>query len=219
MTYGQLARLFQPFERLDAPLHGIEGNGLGLVVSKALLEAMDGTIDVASSPGSGSVFSIRLLAAEAVAAEAGARGADARAPAPDAGAGRLTTRTCSRVRSTARSVRPPPPRPPERSAVTTVPTGAGSCCVTDVTTLTAVSTGVGRGWGAGAGLGWGVRAGGAGCGEETGGDPPFEPPLPCVTGGTVRPPVGAIAPPVRPAPPPECTRVRGEPRSTAWKRR
>jgi signal transduction histidine kinase len=69
MTYGQLTRLFQPFERLDAPLHGIEGNGLGLVVSKALIEAMDGTIDVASSPGSGSVFSIRLLAAEAVAAE------------------------------------------------------------------------------------------------------------------------------------------------------
>jgi len=69
MTYGQLTRLFQPFERLDAPLRGIEGNGLGLVVSKAMIEAMDGTIDVASTPGTGSVFSIRLLAAEAVAAE------------------------------------------------------------------------------------------------------------------------------------------------------
>jgi signal transduction histidine kinase len=68
MTYGQLTRLFRPFERLDAPLRGIEGNGLGLVVSKALIEAMDGTIDVASTPGSGSVFSVRLLATEAVAA-------------------------------------------------------------------------------------------------------------------------------------------------------
>ena len=42
MTYEQLARLFQPFERLDAALRGIEGNGLGLAVSKALVEAMDG---------------------------------------------------------------------------------------------------------------------------------------------------------------------------------
>ena len=66
MTFQQLSRLFRPFERLDAPLRGIEGNGLGLAVSKALVEAMDGTIDVASTPGDGSVFSVRLLAAEAV---------------------------------------------------------------------------------------------------------------------------------------------------------
>jgi signal transduction histidine kinase len=66
MTFQQLSRLFRPFERLDAPLRGIEGNGLGLTVSKALVEAMDGTIDVASTPGDGSVFSVRLLGAEAV---------------------------------------------------------------------------------------------------------------------------------------------------------
>jgi signal transduction histidine kinase len=68
MTFQQLSRLFQPFERLDAPLRGIGGNGLGLAVSRALVEAMDGTIDVASTPGAGSVFSVRLLATEAVAA-------------------------------------------------------------------------------------------------------------------------------------------------------
>src|ERR1700733_6607231 len=62
MTFQQLSRLFQPFERLDAPLRGIEGNGLGLAVSRALVEAMGGTIDVASTPGAGSVFSVRLLA-------------------------------------------------------------------------------------------------------------------------------------------------------------
>jgi len=66
MTYRQLMRLFQPFERLDAPARGIEGNGLGLAVSKALVEAMQGTIDVASNPGAGSVFSVRLRAAVAV---------------------------------------------------------------------------------------------------------------------------------------------------------
>ena len=63
MTYQQLTRLFAPFERLDAPSRGIEGNGLGLAVSKTLVEAMGGWIDVASTPGTGSVFSVRLLAA------------------------------------------------------------------------------------------------------------------------------------------------------------
>jgi signal transduction histidine kinase len=83
MTFQQLSRLFRPFERLDAPLRGIEGNGLGLTVSKALVEAMDGTIDVASTPGAGSVFSVRLLAAEAVPARAdlGAHASPAGAPA------------------------------------------------------------------------------------------------------------------------------------------
>ena len=51
MSYQQLTRLFQPFERLDAPVRGIEGNGLGLAVSRSLVEAMNGTIDVASNPG------------------------------------------------------------------------------------------------------------------------------------------------------------------------
>jgi signal transduction histidine kinase len=65
MSYRQLTRLFQPFERLDAPARGIDGNGLGLAVSKALVEAMHGTIDVASTPGAGSIFSVRLPAAVA----------------------------------------------------------------------------------------------------------------------------------------------------------
>jgi signal transduction histidine kinase len=66
MSYHQLTRLFQPFERLDAPARGIDGNGLGLAVSKALVEAMRGTIDVASNPGAGSVFSVRLPATVAL---------------------------------------------------------------------------------------------------------------------------------------------------------
>ena len=52
-----------PFERLDAAVHGIEGNGLGLAMSKALIEAMGGAIEVASTPGAGSVFTVRLPAA------------------------------------------------------------------------------------------------------------------------------------------------------------
>jgi len=68
MSYQQLTRLFHPFERLDAPVRGIDGNGLGLAISKSLVEAMNGTIDVASSPGTGSVFSVRLPATAAVSA-------------------------------------------------------------------------------------------------------------------------------------------------------
>jgi signal transduction histidine kinase len=66
MTQDQLARVFVPFERLDAARDGIEGSGLGLAVSKALTEAMGGTIEVASTPGQGSTFSLRLPAGEAL---------------------------------------------------------------------------------------------------------------------------------------------------------
>lgn len=48
--------LFEPFQRLGADERGVEGTGLGLVVSKALVEAMGGTIDVQSVPGDGSTF-------------------------------------------------------------------------------------------------------------------------------------------------------------------
>jgi signal transduction histidine kinase len=63
MTRAQLRRLFVPFERLDAAVHGIDGHGLGLAMSKALTEAMGGAIEVASTPGAGSVFTVRLPAA------------------------------------------------------------------------------------------------------------------------------------------------------------
>ncbi len=60
MTRAELDRLFVPFERLGAARRGIEGNGLGLAVSKALAEAMGGAIEVASTPLVGSVFTLRL---------------------------------------------------------------------------------------------------------------------------------------------------------------
>jgi signal transduction histidine kinase len=63
MTADQLTRLFMPFDRLG--VRGVEGNGLGLVVCKALVEAMAGSIEVVSSPGAGSVFAVRLPAVEA----------------------------------------------------------------------------------------------------------------------------------------------------------
>ncbi|ODV09305.1 MAG: hypothetical protein ABT20_11330 [Rubrivivax sp. SCN 70-15] len=57
-------RLFQAFERLDADKSGVEGAGIGLALSKWLVELMHGEIGVESQPGQGSNFWIRLARCE-----------------------------------------------------------------------------------------------------------------------------------------------------------
>lgn len=52
----RLAQLFVPFERLGADALGIDGAGIGLALSKRLVEAMGGRIGVESSVGTGSTF-------------------------------------------------------------------------------------------------------------------------------------------------------------------
>jgi len=66
---ASLQKLFVAFERLDAGASGIEGTGLGLAVSRTLVEAMGGTITATSTPGVGSVFSIELEVGEPLAVE------------------------------------------------------------------------------------------------------------------------------------------------------
>jgi CheY-like chemotaxis protein len=56
----KLARLFQPFNRLGQEASAEEGTGIGLVVSKRLVELMGGDIGVESTVGVGSVFWIEL---------------------------------------------------------------------------------------------------------------------------------------------------------------
>ena len=56
---AQLAELFQPFKRL-ATTAGVPGTGLGLLVAKRLAEQMQGRIEVASTPGRGSAFTLCL---------------------------------------------------------------------------------------------------------------------------------------------------------------
>lgn len=53
-------RLFQPFQRLEKPVHGIKGLGLGLVVCLRLVEAHHGRLWVESEPGKGSTFYFTL---------------------------------------------------------------------------------------------------------------------------------------------------------------
>jgi len=56
--------LFQPFNRLGAEARGIEGTGIGLVVTRRLVEAMGGTIGFTSGNGQGTVFRVTLPGAE-----------------------------------------------------------------------------------------------------------------------------------------------------------
>lgn len=55
-----LPRLFQPFERLGAESSDVEGAGLGLSLTRSLVEEMGGTIDVESEVGLGTTFSVEL---------------------------------------------------------------------------------------------------------------------------------------------------------------
>ncbi len=63
LTPEQLRSLFQPFNRLGRDA-SIEGSGIGLVLTKRLVELMGGTIGVHSTPGTGSTFWIDLRSAE-----------------------------------------------------------------------------------------------------------------------------------------------------------
>jgi signal transduction histidine kinase/DNA-binding response OmpR family regulator len=72
----QLNELFVPFERLDAAQAGIEGTGLGLALSRQLVQKMGGETGVASTPGQGSTFWIELPATEPIAVTQAAIGHD-----------------------------------------------------------------------------------------------------------------------------------------------
>lgn len=75
MPEAKLALLFRPFERLGAEQTGVEGSGLGLALSKGLVERMGGTMGVESVVDRGSVFWIELAMTDAPAV---------RQPAPEA---------------------------------------------------------------------------------------------------------------------------------------
>jgi CheY-like chemotaxis protein len=60
LSPADIAQLFQPFNRLGRAATEEEGTGIGLVVSKRLVELMEGVIGVESAVGRGSVFWFEL---------------------------------------------------------------------------------------------------------------------------------------------------------------
>jgi CheY-like chemotaxis protein len=60
----KLGELFVPFSRLGAEASDVEGTGHGLALSKRLVEAMGGTLDLERTSAAGSVFRIELDATD-----------------------------------------------------------------------------------------------------------------------------------------------------------
>lgn len=52
--------LFEAFSREESAVHGIQGTGLGMSITKSLVDLMGGAITVSSSPGQGTVFTVRF---------------------------------------------------------------------------------------------------------------------------------------------------------------
>ncbi len=87
LSPAQQAQLFQPFNRLGAEHSQVEGVGLGLVITRGLIELMGGQLQVRSLPGQGACFVVSLMrSGPLVPAVPCADGADG-APEPPHGEG------------------------------------------------------------------------------------------------------------------------------------
>ncbi|MDY0746533.1 ATP-binding protein [Paucibacter sp. R3-3] len=86
MSELQMAHLFEPFNRLGRELGSVQGTGIGLVLTRKLLELMGAGLQLESRPGEGTTARVELLLAGPLAAGATAgrispRAADTLPPA------------------------------------------------------------------------------------------------------------------------------------------
>ena len=60
ISADRLGELFKPFNRLGAEFSAIEGTGIGLVITKQLVELMEGRLEVDSRAGEGTTFTVQF---------------------------------------------------------------------------------------------------------------------------------------------------------------
>ncbi|HPS56570.1 MAG TPA: ATP-binding protein [Spirochaetota bacterium] len=60
MTDDQIKRIFDKYEQVHDPAAFTGGTGLGLAITKSLTDLMHGSLEVKSTPGKGSIFTVRL---------------------------------------------------------------------------------------------------------------------------------------------------------------
>jgi PAS domain S-box-containing protein len=63
ISLDRLDDLFEPFNRLGAEMTETEGTGIGLLITRQLVELMQGELEVESNPGEGSTFTVRFKTA------------------------------------------------------------------------------------------------------------------------------------------------------------
>ncbi len=64
LSEQDLAHVFEPFARANAPGQGAPGAGMGLTIARMLTDLMGGELSVSSQPGAGSVFKVKLFLPE-----------------------------------------------------------------------------------------------------------------------------------------------------------
>ncbi len=65
-----MPRLFEPFNRLGGSRSAVDGMGIGLVLTRWLVDQMGGRLDVRSTEGVGSTFDVTMTLANSASQKA-----------------------------------------------------------------------------------------------------------------------------------------------------